>query len=522
MGGGIIKTIILGIILVVLAFVLGSLAADGTKAPMLILGALCCLFVFNYMGHRCWYLLFILPFIVSQLNIAVLAKFPFSYGVAGGILIYWVIMWAMGYVRMTWHGVLWMDILSLLPIILMMISYYRFPVSLDILGLDTDVVGGEAFVWAAGAAIYYITVSCIPFTYDDLAKVSKVSFIVTFSLMLIMFPWMFLKGNDVSMMGEQMEGSRFGAFCGPALIILQLLFFSYPLTRIMFSPWRLGLMLLCFIGVALAGFRLYLMLSVLPLVFMVIVRKQFISFTLAVLAGYGVILYASHEQVLERLPYGIQRSLASLPGVEVGRAAGGSAAHSSGWRLRLWSLALDSRSGYIKDYIWGDGFGISKKSMAHDFAHGWRADYMRQTDAHAAFAERGVWHLSALIWLHRLGIVGVIVLTVWMIGPLIMLFRMAPVVLSRPGSLFLLMTVGSFFSEFVFTFVGAGTPRLIFISYGSAAIVKVIYSIMLKEGSLPPLFARRVYVPLLIREHETEMQLRNRERPKFLPRKGEM
>ncbi len=225
--------------------------------------------------------------------------------------------------------------------------------------------------------------------------------------------------------------------------------------------------------------------------------------------------------MLDNLPHGIQRSLAILPGVEVSDEAARDAQSSNTWRYELWGLALDRRSGYIKDYIWGDGFGISKHMVEREHTHSWRSGYVREASQVSYYAENGVWHLSLIIWIHRLGIVGAFVFLIWLVASLLMLFRVAPVLLTKKGSLFLLVAVSNFFPSFIIILVSAGSSQLIFPYYSTVALIKVTYSLLVKEGSVPPLFSRRVYVPLLIREQEEEM-LKARTRPRFLPRKGEL
>ncbi len=520
MGGGIIKTIILGIILVVLSFVLGSQAVDGAKTPLLLLVTVCVLLAFNYLGPRCWWLLFILPPLVQQLPFGIVYRLPIHYTIGAVVLLYWAVMWLMGYVRFTWNGVLWLDIISLLPFVVMAVNYYNHPVSINALGLDVDTVGGEPFLWAAGAAIYYLSLSCIPVSLGDLTRAYKIGFFIQITFAIIFLPKLATGAGGFAAMGEQMAGGRYLGFYQISNMVLSLLVCAYPLMRILLSPWRLLAMLMSLAGIALGGYRGNFIKAGFLVFFMSAVRRQLLSFFLLGLSAYGLLLYASSERALDDLPFGIQRSLAILPGIEVGEDAGSTADASDSWRYDLWALALDPRSGYIKDYIWGDGFGISKRRMEQEVAHNWRGSYNRGHDHVEYFAEQGVWHLAVIIWVHRVGFVGSGVMFIWSMAMMVALFRIAPVLLRLKKGLFLLIAVSGYFSSMALEYITAGSLKLIFGYFSTASLVKITYSLLLRSGDMAPFFSRRLYVPLAIREHEAEV-LQNRPRITFLPRRGE-
>ncbi len=519
MGSGVIKTIILGIILVVLSFVLGSQAADGTKTPLLILGCFCVLFVFNYMGQRCWWLLFILPPVLRLIPHPLMARIPLSYGVAGLVLVYWVIMWAMGYVRMTWHGVRWLDFIVLVLFLYMAASFYRNPASVSILGLDVDAVGGEAYVWALGAAVYYLTLSIIPLTFKDMVKGQKIAYFLCLAACVFALFRALVSGNTIATMGDDMAEGRYGLFAGVSTFVSNSLFCAYPLCRILFSPWRLGVLLLAYVGVVLSGYRSIFLDVIIPHAFMCLVWRQMICLLLVGSMGYGVILYASEEKLLVHLPFGIQRSLAVIPGVEIEERIALDTRYSSGWRVRLWRDALDPRTGYIKDYVWGDGFVQSKSQLDYDSTHAWRAT-MKKFQGYENFAERGVWHNACIVCIHRLGIVGTVLVSLCLWSSFVMLVRMFFVLPNLKGGFFLMVPPMAHIAYVVLFYVMPSSNVLIFGSFATISTIKVLYSVMTKEGLLPPMFARQVYVPMAIRDHESEIQ--NRPRIQFLPRKGKM
>ncbi len=519
MGIGVIRSIIVGIILVVLSFVLGSQAADSTKAPLLILGALSGLFIFNYMGQRCWWLLFVLPPVLALLPLPMLTRMPLAYGVSGLVLVYWGIMWIMGYVRMTWHRLGWLDVLVLVMMLYMAASFYRNPASVAFLGLDVDAVGGEVYIWAAGAAIYYLTLSCIPFTSADMFKALKLTFWACLVTSLFALGLSLTRGGTIATMGEDMEEGRYNLFTGVAMYVSNCLFCAYPLCRILISPWRLGLLLLTYAGVALSGFRSVFLNMVLSHVFMCFIRRQLVCLMLLTGAGYALLLYASEEKLLSYLPYGIQRSLSVVPGVEVNESIAREAAHSSSWRIVLWKLALDPRSGYIKDYVWGDGVAQSLSQIQYDAAHSWRAT-MRKYQDYLVYAERGVWHNGAISCIHRLGIVGLVLLSLCLWSGCLLLPRIYLALREQKEGFYFMIATVSFLPDVVLSYVMPVSNALLFPSFASLALIKVMYSLLLKEGKMPPMFTRQVYVPMAVREHEIEIQ--RRPRIAFDHRKGEM
>ena len=520
MGNGVIKTIILGIILVVMAFVLGSLASDGTKSPLMIIGAFCGLCCLVYLGKRCWCLLYILPPVLSFLELPLLSRVPISYILAFVILAYWLVLWAMGYVRITWNGVAWMDCIVLVAFLYMAVSYYRHPVSIAALGLDVDEVGGEAYFFAATAAVYYVTLSLIPLTMKEVLKTLKLSYHIIFVLAFLGLLVSLSDKGVVANMGSAMEEGRYGLFSGVANFISTSLFCAYPLTLILTSPWRLFALMFAYVGCALCGFRSVFMGMLVPQVVMCFIWKQLRYLLLLGGLGYAVLYYAGQERVLDSLPFGIQRSLSAIPGVRVDPYVANDARHSTEWRKQLWRWALDPRTGYIKDYVWGDGFAQSLTEIKRESIHDWRPS-MKKYDKTLFFAERGVWHSAPIVWIHRLGIVGLVVMTICSFAGCLLLLRIFWVVRYMKGGFFIMYFTVGYITAVAMNILAVGDGKIIFGLFTTITMIKVVYSLMQKEGLMPPMFMRRIYVPMAVREHEEEM-LAKRQRPVFLPRKGEM
>ncbi len=526
MNGGVIRTVILSIVLVVFSFLLGSHAADGTKTPLIILAVLCGFCVINYLGKRSWWLLFVLPPVLELVPMGVARRLPMAYICSALVLFYWLIMWIMGYVKLTWNGVRWMDCVTGLVLLYMAYSYMQHPVSMRALGLDVDEVGGEPYFWALFAAFYYMVLSCIPFNLSGMVKVLRFTFWICILASLVAIaltvagkgggPSSMAEAAEATSMGEDMSGSRFGMFMGVSFFIGHALFSAYPITLILISPWKLGLLLLSFVGVALSGFRTYLVTLASAGIFMSIVWRRFLILLLLIGVAYGVLLVAGSQRHLERLPFGVQRSLCIIPGVQVKPEIARNAQGSSDWRFVMWKWAFDPRLGYIKDYVWGDGFAQSLTTIQRESSNQWRGTLGNKGDQ-KNYAERGLWHSGPITCIHRLGYVGLGLMSVWMLAALFLIFRCCLVLRGVQGGFYIMLFTIGFVGDFVAFYLSTGSSKLIFSSFSYVALAKVVYSILVKEGKVPPFFSFKRYVPMTIRESE-EAAPRAAAEPRFSER----
>lgn len=501
MGGALIKNVVIAVILVVLAFVVGSLAADGAKESLGVIAACVGIFVLLYMGKNCWWLIFLLPPVLEQFPVIVTRGLPMAYIVCSVIFVYWLLMRLMGYVRVTWHGVWWMDLATFVLIAYYALTYYWHPVSLTVLGYDVDYVGGKEYVWCVFAFICYLTLSIVPCSLEDLHKVLKYAFFISLICCLIHTESTF-RTEDGGFEGfaEGVSGGRYNPFTAIGALAFQMMVCKYSLLGIVLSPWKLVFITLALLGVLMCGFRESLVRTGAFLIFASIVKRQLTILVLMALCCYALLLYLSSENLLLRAPYGVQRVLSSVPGVKVNESIRKEAAHSSSWRVVMWKWALDPRTRYIKDYVWGDGFGQSVyllKLTTINLNRG-RVTVGDQQ----RFAEGGVWHNGFITSLHRVGIVGWGIMLLWWLCGTFLVLRVCKALSGRKEQLYIMYTVLSLPTNLVWFHISAGTVPKFFGTFYLAAVAKVAYCGALRAGVMLPLFTQKRYIPLMVQDME--------------------
>lgn len=482
MGTGIIKNIIIGIILMVLAFVVGSMAADGARDSLLILGGIVGAFVLLYLGKNCWWLIYVLPPVLSLIDLGIFSSFPAAYMICAVVLVYWIVLRMMGYVRIVWHGVIWMDFLTLVLIAYYAHSYYLHPVELMIFSdADTEFVGGKEYIFCAAAAICYLSLSIVPCTMERLNKVLRWAFLGQVAMVILLF-----------------IVNRGGMFRVGNLIYVAMAC-KYPLMGLVVAPWKL-LLLLFGLSLTLYGRREVFIIASFTYVGISLAKRQFILLLIAAGLTIGTLTYLSSENLLLLLPNRIQRTLYILPWLKIKKEIALEAQHSNDWRVEMWKWAMDPRTRYIRDYVWGDGFGVSMKllrltTISLNRGTVSAADQQR-------FAETGVWHSGVFTAIHRVGFVGLGLMMIWHIAALFLIARICAALDKRNQSFYLMYQVMPFWGYAFCYYISAGTIVYFFSQFHMLAIAKVAYSEAIRTGVLPRLFTRQQYIPLAIREIE--------------------
>ncbi len=494
----VIKTLAIIVILVIFGITIGAYASEGAATPVLILAAIIGLFVLNWLGKKSWILIIILPPIMHYLPLGALALLNPSYVVAGGVLVYWVVLYAMGQVKFEWKALFWMDFSIFLLSVYMLASYLRNPVGIALLSWETEFVGGKEYALCVVALLFYIAMSVIPMERTRLKQALKWAMILT-ALSAIFSTATGVRNMGIDSTIKAAETSRFSLFAGLGSTIIYLLLSYYSPVSIALSWWR-SLGIAMGIGmVLLSGFREDLGRLLMAFFVSTIVYKQLI---IGILIGgfcYGGLLFLSNEKILMSLPHGIQRALYLLPGVDIEDSIKRGADHSTEWRYEMWEWAEDPRLGYIKDYTWGDGFGLSVEYL--------RLQKVRQNRGDLAygeqefFAETGTWHSGRITTIHRLGYVG------WylIIGVTIicLLYVLRTYFIYRKTSLFpfFFFTTVTTFSHLFITFFSVGRPSNIFDAYYTFALAKILYVHARRNGDIKPILSmRKSYVPKMIEE----------------------
>lgn len=508
MGSSSVKSIVMMLLLVVMSFIIGVQAADNILNALGIIVVFMLLFAALYLGKRSWWFIFLIPPVLSIPHPA-FERWPIAYIVATGVLIYWIIMWGMGYVRFRWRSLWLLDLIVLLLFICMVASYIRFPVGvefLSVVGVELERVGGKDHTWCLFAMFYYLVISSIPFDTKQLGQILNWGMYIKLVALLI-FSFLVAAGvmnlADEAASGDDVMGARFMSFLYFGIALILFLVAKYSLSQILLSPrlWFIG-----FAGVlsiALSGFRTFLFYACMIVAIAACLRREILLLIISVVGSYGVLIYCGEIGVLEKLPFGVQRALSAAPGVKVSTEAQRDASNTEDWRYQMWEWALNPRTGYIRDYVWGDGFGMSQSYLKRRS----RALMRNEEDVgnQDYFATTGQWHNGFITCVHRLGYVGAGLIIVYFLTGVVLVLRvcraMVGTKLETQAFFFLL----PFVYWAVAFYIGAGVVARVFQLFFEFGLLKVFYLIARDNGLLMPLFSRHRYLPMMIEEQEKKL-----------------
>lgn len=488
-------------LIVVLSLILGTNSASDRTTSFVIIGVIVGLGFILALGRRVWWLMILFPAIpisvpglgfLPKVYLAVLIVLPVMLG-----------MVALGKYRLSWHRLWVLDIPMLGLLACIVQAFVRNPSGLAILGWEGEYVGGKEYVLFTLAALCYVTYSLIPTSLDELRKLMRVYFVLITASVAYNF---LTNGFDLGQGAEVIDteavmGSRFGRYVGVGSFISVMLLCRYSLTSIVCSLWRLPLFICGVAGVLLTGFREQFVFLVIVAVAVHVIRRQYVSLLTGAMAAMLVLLALSESKILkEEMPFGIQRSLAVVPFLDVSRNAKESAEATADWRVDMWRWALDEREDYITDRVWGDGFRIKT------------SDIMRETmlinrgltayGEQEFFARTGMWHSGPIECINRIGIVGLCVCTWLMMCMVYTIMRACRAVLGMREGFIFMFAVISAIGDISLWYLSAGTMIKLFSFMPIVGIAKLIYCLALREGVIEPLWKRSHYIPLMLRTAE--------------------
>lgn len=503
MNTDVIQKTFVGLFLMVLAFVVGTLVAGDAKEALLFVGAVSGLFIVIALGRRCWWLIFLAPPLLSLVPLGIVSKLPMAFAAATGIMLYWVLLSMTGAARLGWRSLGWLDFMVLLLGVLFAYSYYCHPVVMGFLGGKGGVAGGSSYIWCIFGILYYVVLSALPCSRQELDPVLRWAvWIAAISAVLASLWEAFGVGGSEENLGAEMADTRFGMFVGLGQVIILLVVCRYKLWRILVSPLLLGLVLLGLTMVFLSGFREKLVCSAVLVIYVAIIRREFI--TVALLAGlsYALLIFMSSTGLILSLPFGIQRTLSIVPGVVVSDDVKRGAQHSADWRVEMWGWALDPRTGYIKDYVWGDGFRVDMGVQSRQFRLMYRDKIEGAMGDLRFFAKAGVWHNGSISTIHRMGYVGLGLISLWFIVGLVLIARMCAAYRGTPQQFYYLYYTVPLAELVTKFYASAGGVSFAFQAMTYVALAKQLYVFALEEGRIRPLFSHESYVPRMLRWNE--------------------
>ena len=497
------KSLIVFALLAIFAFIAGSLASENTTSALAPMAILLGLFFLLYLGKNCWILVFIVPPVLSTINLSILRNFPVAFLVCGIVLVYMLLLNMMGYFKLKWNGVAVIDIMTAVLCVYFLSTWVRHPVTIQALTSITDfgadtMVGGKEYVWCIGAIICYISLSLVPIKLPTLLKTMKWAFWLSFIFACIMCAKGIVTGNVN--LGEEVATTRFGAFADVSSKLLQLMIFKYSVIGIAVSPWKLCIVVSGFLGIALSGFRSYALNYALLFVIGSFIYRQLIIFFVITLASWGIIVYMSHEGAFEDIPFGIKRVLSAVPGVEFeNEKAAKEAEGSSEWRYKMWRWAMDSSKGYIHDYVWGDGFGLSVREeqlRRISFGLGLKSRVASET-----YAERGEWHNGAISIVQQTGFVGLALVCILFISYSVLVLYVCMRLVRICDKEYIYIALLSIVPNIILIFYLPNDYIAVFSSFYAFALAKSVYRCMQDEGFIVQADAVKLYLPMLYRDN---------------------
>lgn len=518
MSGNAVKTIVLMMILVVVSVLIGVQVSDGMKesfGAFALIASIVGFFALVYLGKNAWWLIFFLPPILNLLQVRILTGALGTYAVAGLILAYNLVQsLGLRQVKLRWHAAPFVDAVYAVILLYMAVSYYRFPVMLDVMGDDVEYVGGETYVHCVASLIYFLCLNSLDVKSAELEKVIRWAFWVSVIFAAGNVIVRYATGNVYWGGGtaDDMDGGmgvgeqRITLFSGLVYLLLPYLYASAPFFSILLSPWRMAGILFSLFGLSLAGSRGMLVAQALGTIGISLFKKEFgIILVLATVTWVGCIALGAGGG-LGAAPKTMQRMLSILPGVQVSRDVAKDAQGSSDVRVAAWKMAFDTRAGYIRDYVWGDGYQLAKAELQRGAVASMRgtAATIGLGPGNDTLARLGQWHNGFITTMHRLGLVGCALLYTMMFIGVGLYMRLG---FYYRGTPFLPYFCASYAYAFTYPFAysyNAGVVLFVFDHLKVIFVMKLLYTLLREEGKLKPMaFRQRAYVPMLIRELST-------------------
>lgn len=506
MENGGIKNIVLIALVVVFSFFIGSMSADGLKNAVTPIVFVAGLFVLLYLGKNIKFAMFYLPPILLALPLGSVGPGFFAAAVCPFALVYWFVMRMMGYVRFTWTRHLGLDLLVLLLFLYICACYYRHPVSIEVLGLELDTIGGKDYVYFVLGMLGYVAVSCIPFTAQQLYLIPRRLvwlgiFLSVWGIVSSRFSGNHASADDVSF-GDEISNTRFTLFSGLGMKIFYLLFASFPIRKLFFSPGKLLLLLICTAAVVISGWRGTLICFALTVFALSFFKRELITVITLGVFTYGGLLFLSQEHAFNGLPYGMQRALCAVPGIHVSKEIEDNAEGSSEWRKDMWKWALDPRTHLIEDYVWGDGPGHSRSDMLRRNTAIMRGTV--QGGDNRDFARLGVWHSGCITLLNSYGIVGLSLFVLYQISLCAVSVAACFKYRRTPYYPYFMVHLASIIPGQIMFHLSAGTTPALYSALPTMAFTKLLYVKAEELGLNDTFFRREPYVPLMIQDINQE------------------
>lgn len=500
MGTSVVRNLIGILALIILSFLIGITAADNAKSAVMIIVAVAGIIGIIIMGKHVWITLFLLPPICWVLpSISCVRIDHILYAM---VLCYWLLLHLLGYVRFTWRRLIGADLFVLIFLVLMIVSFYRHPISMtyleSIFDYKSEYVGAAPYIAFAAFLVTYLCFSCIPFEKKILLKLLNWHLIILLTCQsisaLIRLTW--------GATWQDEDGVRYPMFSAWGRTVFIAIFCSAPFLKLMASPKAIFLLVLSILASFISGSRGHLVGTGIIAVTTIIIKKEY-SVILVALVFFGTSLsILSASNLLSQMPYSVQRSLAIIPGININDKIKRGTDSTASWRFEMWKWALDSRTGYIKNYIYGDGFGISTSYLGRAARALHRGSLGVGDQTH--FAKTRTWHSCFIFTLQSLGWVGVLTCFFCYFYAIFMMYKVNTAL--KETQYFKYSMLYTVYTVYYFAYFFSVTEMQIFFSRHLLvlAYLKVFYHIAVSEGKIIPNRKRTKYEPLLIKQHQNQ------------------
>lgn len=516
MGNNVVKSIFIAALLVLLSFSVGISAAEDVKGAGMIIAVCCVLFAVLWMQDKIWLALFYVPVLVwFGFCATVFGSLPFTYVVAIGVMCALILHKMRGRVRFEWRSLPNIDIPFFVLVALVAYSLYRFPVLpksiTSVIGINLEYSGGGDYLRCFLALLGYLVYSVTPIDLKVLGKhvkyIVKIAFVV--GIIVAISSYIF-RSSPGSMHEEEMSAmeSRFHYFSQIGMATVLYLIGTKRFREIFTSIRYIVALLAACVGVLLSGSRGSTATLLIQGLFLMFIRREAAYLLGVLVAAYGMVFVVVGAGMMDHLPYGIQRISKELPGIELKGEAIQSAEHSTKMRDELERLGFDPSSGYIKNYVWGDG-------IATEYAQMMRVKWLSSGETKrslAAFLQRNAmqkssWHHGMLNIIHPIGYVGLAVVMWLSAVTFIYVYIVLRAYINHPVYPLLVVILPSVIYWLLNIYARLGSGGLAFVfNYSMMAVImtKVFYCEGVKNGLIVPVMKRKSYIPLAVQERQHE------------------
>lgn len=510
MNGNLFKVVLISVIAILLAIVGGAMSADGDPVSIALAMTPFVLAGLYLMKEKVWYLWVWLPaFFCFSCSVPVYQPWdnyiPLCiYSITLPFYLWNIILKRTSF---AWNSIRLLDIF-----ILILFAYVAYSCAVHPFGIGIDILndfyGGKGYITFLGAILAYVCLSSLKTDSTELGKILKICIILIFigccigTIKNLISP----ESTNFELHAKNAEAEgRFFAFVAISTFLLEILIIKYSLSDLLKHPLAFILVLLSIVGGILSGTRHIVIFFAIFFFSVSILYKRWIVSIILPLAVLSLLFILSETGAILRLPYGIQRTLYIIPSINVSPDVKAFSDDSSDFRIRMWKYALDDKTDFIHDKVWGDGFSRPMNiftAYVYEKAYGLKS-YARKEEGgnQEGFMYNRVWHNGTLNTIHALGYIGATLCIIIIIVGAIYSWITCRIYAHHKYRVGILYLSINFISQsFLFIILNGGPDETIPALIISLGMIKVLFCCAKREGLYVSFYVRKDYVPLMIRQ----------------------